>query len=218
MQQTHLIGYLKLRHQFNLFLETTLFGGAPLTLPRVRKYGGWIQVGSKPCVNSGKGAWEWAHDLDSRIFLQWLTLWKKLYQKTSPRWRYAPLPNPSWLLLLTCTLHGIVFFQFMKRRSLDSQFQEEIDSGGILTEKWIVPNVPSPPVIRYVVCNLTASWALSWEHVFLYELLTTSVNGYTWNNQKCNTVQTHTVRFVDSNVSANYITISSSSGQVEWSS
>ena len=37
----------------------------------------------------------------------------------------------------------------MKRKSLDSQTQEEIDSGGILTEKWIVPNVPSPPIIWY---------------------------------------------------------------------
>ena len=38
--------------------------------------------------------------------------------------------------------------------------------------------------------------------LLLYELLTTSVNGYTWNNQKWNTVQTRTVRFMDSNVSA----------------
>ena len=38
----------------------------------------------------------------------------------------------------------------MKRRSLDSQGREEIDSGGVLTEKWIVPNVPSPPTIKCV--------------------------------------------------------------------
>lgn len=51
----------------------------------------------------------------------------------------------------------------MKRKSLESQTQEEIDSGGILTEKWIVPNVPSPPVIWYATWQLH-SLTTSWDH------------------------------------------------------